>query len=79
MNYAGDRSVVQLVRDLVATYISKPSCLILLTVTCDSELHVFFLTPFLPLTCRIVDFENQHGAYNMVRVYDPDGKRTIGS
>ena len=33
----GNESDIQLVRDLVTTYISRPSCLILLTVTCESK------------------------------------------
>jgi len=35
----GNNSDIELVRDLVTTYISRPSCLILLTVTCESEFH----------------------------------------
>ena len=35
----GNTSDIDLVRDLVTTYICKPSCLILLTVTCESKPH----------------------------------------
>jgi hypothetical protein len=35
----GNISDIDLVKDLVTTYICKPSCLILLTVTCESKLH----------------------------------------
>ena len=33
----GNASDIDLVKDLVTTYICKPSCLILLTVTCESK------------------------------------------
>ena len=74
----GKDSDIGLVKDLVATYISRPSCLILLTVTCESELHVLLVLFPPPLTRRIADFENQ-GAHHMAKQYDPDGHRTIGS
>jgi hypothetical protein len=35
----GNTSDIDLVKDLVTTYICKPSCLILLTVTCESKPH----------------------------------------
>lgn len=50
---------VDLVESLVTSYIKKPSCIILLTITCET------------------DFENQ-GANRLTKLYDPDGKRTVG-
>ena len=35
----GNSSDIELVRDLVKSYIVRPSCLILLTVTCESKLR----------------------------------------
>ncbi|KAF8991466.1 P-loop containing nucleoside triphosphate hydrolase protein [Cyathus striatus] len=55
----GSTSDIALVENLVTSYIKKPSCIILLTVTCET------------------DFENQ-GAFNLARLHDPEGKRTIG-
>ena len=45
----GNELDIELVRDLVKSYISRPSCLILLTVTCESEFCAISLTS-LPLT-----------------------------
>ena len=70
-------SDIELVRDLVKTYIVRPSCLILLTVTCESKSRGTLLTSLL-LTPHAADFENQ-GAHHMAKQYDPDGQRTIGS
>ena len=74
----GNESDIQLVRDLVESYISRPSCLILLTVTCESEFRQVSSASLPPLTPDIADFENQ-GAHHMAKQYDPDGERTIGS
>ena len=73
----GKSSDIELVRDLVETYISRPSCLILLTVTCESEFRSTRLV-YLQLTSYTADFENQ-GAYQIARQHDPNGERTIGS
>ena len=70
-------SDIELVRDLVKTYIVRPSCLILLTVTCESK-FCGVLSTYLSLTSHAADFENQ-GAHHMAKNYDPDGQRTIGS
>ena len=70
-------SDIELVRDLVKTYISRPSCLILLTVTCESKFSGARLKSLM-LTPHAADFENQ-GAHHMAKQYDPDGQRTIGS
>jgi hypothetical protein len=69
-------SDIELVRDLVKTYIVKPSCLILLTVTCKGRFHGV-LSASLSLTSYAADFENQ-GAHHMAKQYDPNGQRTIG-
>jgi hypothetical protein len=37
VGHGGNDSDIELVRDLVKSYISRPSCLILLTVTCESK------------------------------------------
>ena len=70
-------SDIELVRDLVKSYIIRPSCLILLTVTCESEFRSA-TSMISKLTTLTADFENQ-GAHHMAKRYDPEGKRTIGS
>ncbi len=35
---SGNRDNIQLIEDLAATYISKPNCIILMTITCESVL-----------------------------------------
>ena len=55
----------------------RPSCLILLTVTCESKSRDILFAS-LPLTPHPADFENQ-GTHHMAKQYDPDGERTIGS
>ncbi|KAI0048161.1 hypothetical protein FA95DRAFT_1118899 [Auriscalpium vulgare] len=50
---------IDLVKNLVTSYIQKPSCIVLCTVACET------------------DFENQ-GAHHLAKLYDPEGKRTIG-
>ncbi|KAG6810923.1 hypothetical protein H0H92_009758 [Tricholoma furcatifolium] len=57
---AGNSNDIELVKNLVATYIKRPSCIILLTVACET------------------DFQNQ-GAQEMAKIYDPEGKRTVGT
>jgi hypothetical protein len=39
----GDVRDIELVRNLVQTYISRPSCLILLVVSCESECHYYYI------------------------------------
>ncbi|KAG6917243.1 hypothetical protein DXG01_003275 [Tephrocybe rancida] len=55
----GNTGDIDLVKNLVASYIKLPSCIILLTVACET------------------DFQNQ-GAQEMAKLYDPEGKRTVG-
>lgn len=74
---SGNDSDIELVRDLVKTYIVRQSCLILLTVTCESKFRGMLSIAF-SLIPHTADFENQ-GAHHMAKQYDPDGQRTIGS
>ena len=39
VSQGGNESDIELVRDLVKSYIVRPSCLILLTVTCESKFY----------------------------------------
>ena len=39
----GNENDIKMVQNLVTSYISKPSCVILSTVACESELFWFFL------------------------------------
>ncbi|KAF9036386.1 P-loop containing nucleoside triphosphate hydrolase protein [Panaeolus papilionaceus] len=55
---------IELVKNLVTSYIRKPSCIILLTVACEISLYE-------------ADFENQ-GAHSLAKQYDKKGERTIG-
>lgn len=73
----GNEGDINLVKTLVESYISKPSCLILLTVACESECLKCQSTIFLNDQFS-ADFENQ-GAHHLAKTHDPEGKRTIGS
>ena len=69
---------IELVRNLVSDHIRRPSCIIMLTVSCESMAH--FLSDwfyYTSLTGFAADFENQ-GAFELAREFDPDGQRTIG-
>ena len=44
-------SDIQLVRDLVESHIKKPSCLILLTVTCESKVRNIDVIAFINSLC----------------------------
>lgn len=37
-----DESDIDLVKQMISSYIKKPSCIILLTVTCESKLSATF-------------------------------------
>ena len=63
--------------DFVENCISSPGCLILVTVTCESEFHSTLLAS-LQLTPHAAKFESK-GAHQMAKQYDPNGQRTIGS
>jgi len=67
---------MQLIRDLAISYIEKPSCIILLTVSCESTSCFEFIRP-LSDNRNAADFVNQ-GAHRLAREYDPAGDRTIG-
>lgn len=70
---------IALVESLVTSYIKKPSCIILLTVTCESKLPYLFLPFIVLLSCvQLADFENQ-GATRLTKLHDPEGKRTVGT
>lgn len=79
VSQGSNESDIELVRDLVRTYISRPSCLILLTVTCESKFSCpgRVITALLTPPPCAADFENQ-GAHHMAKQYDQDGQRTIG-
>ena len=68
---------IELVKSLVTSYISKQSCVILLTVACESGYLCFDLHYQISEMCSLADFENQ-GAHHLAKQYDPDGKRTVG-
>ena len=74
----GNDRTISIVENLVTSYIKKPSCIILLTVACESEqsrtLHIVLLGL---IFISIADFENQ-GAHRLAKVHDPQGIRTIG-
>ena len=75
-----DKDDIKAVRDLACDYVKNPNAIILLTVTCESELHLlssaeWWLKSFQLLL--LADADNQ-GAYEIVKEYDPDGSRTIG-
>jgi hypothetical protein len=71
----GNTDDIKLVESLVTSYIKKPSCIILLTVACESKSSLVSACIYLP--ARSADFENQ-GAHQIAKAYDPEGKRTIG-
>jgi len=62
---------------MVTTYIKKPSCIILLTVACESGYACHNYFPWLTWLLDEADFENQ-GAHRLAKHHDPEGKRTIG-
>lgn len=68
---------IALVEGLVTSYIKKPSCIILLTVTCESELPYLLFLSLSLVFVLLADFENQ-GATRLTKQYDPEGKRTVG-
>lgn len=73
----GSSNDIALVESLVTSYIKKPSCIILLTVACESG--CLLASPFVNLSkCFTADFENQ-GAHRLAKLHDPEGKRTIGT
>lgn len=72
---AGNEGDIQLVESLVSSYISRDSCLILLTITCECKdfslcEHPVFIT-------SSGDFMTQK-SYQLAQKHDPNGGRTIG-
>ena len=72
----GNEGDIQLVENLVSDYISRDSCLILLTITCECE-DFFSLCVLSVLTPFPGDFMTQK-SYQLSQKYDPMGVRTIG-
>ncbi len=72
----GDPRDSSLVEKLAKSYISKDSCIILLTIACESPL-VITSTRIDHLPSLIADYENQ-GAHRLASQYDTNGSRTIG-
>lgn len=67
----------EIIESLVTSYIKKPSCIILLTIACESTLLPYRLPLSRSYPLQIADWENQRG-FDLAQKYDPDGKRTIG-
>lgn len=74
----GNDGAISIVENLVTSYIKKPSCIILLTVACESKPSGIMLIMAGLIDVSIADFENQ-GAHRLVKVHDPQGMRTIGT
>lgn len=70
--YYGD---VEIVKGLATNFIKNPSCLILLTITCESK--KFDQTLDISDISSLADLENQ-GAGQLAKEFDPDFERTIG-
>ena len=72
----GKEGDIKLVEDLVSDYVSRDSCLVLLTIACECE--NFFLLCLVPMLIRLSgDFMTQK-SYRLAQKYDPDGTRNIG-
>lgn len=71
----GNEGDIQLVESLVSDYISRDSCLILLTIACECESFSLCMSPVLiPLSG---DFMTQK-SYQLAQKHDLSGARTIG-
>ena len=73
----GNDHDIDLVKSLVNWYIEKPSCVILLTVACESQSQLSVVHIYSPNLHSVADFENQ-GAHHLAKQHDPEGKRTVG-
>jgi hypothetical protein len=72
----GNEGDIQLVENLVSDYISRDSCLILLTIACECE--YFSLCRMFPMFIRLLgDFMTQK-SYQLAQKHDPNGTRTVG-
>jgi hypothetical protein len=74
---SGKPGDVELVESLVKTYVVRPSCLILLTVSCESMSSSLLAGGVATDITTVADFENQ-GAFRLAQAEDPEGRRTIG-
>ena len=72
----GNDHDIDLVKSLVNWYIEKPSCVILLTVACESQSQLSVVFMYLPNLCSTADFKNQ-GAHHLAKQHDPEGKHTV--
>lgn len=67
---------METIENLVVDYIQRPSCIIMVTVACESKCRVdaavHNLTPM-----SSADWENQRG-FDLAQKHDPEGRRTIG-
>ena len=66
-----------LVENLVQEYIMKESCIVLVTITCESAFFLSGLFNLILIGCLLADFENQP-TYAFARQFDPDGSRIVG-
>lgn len=76
MIVGGEPRDAALVKELAEEHISKESCIILLTIACESMLSLHFhrVADSKRMTA---DFENQT-AHRLAETFDPSGARTIG-
>lgn len=72
---SGNEGDIQLVENLVSNYISRASCLILLTIACECGTFSFYIRPVLISSSG--DFMTQK-SYQLAQKHDPNGARTIG-
>jgi hypothetical protein len=72
---AGKEGDIQLVENLVSDYISRDSCLILLTIACECEV---FPPLHAPGTYLLSDDFRTQKSYQLAKKYDPIGARTVG-
>ena len=78
MRDGGREADIEEVKSLVLNIIKRPSCLILLVVSCESTFRHFIFTiyPSVSDRYRAADIENQ-GARRLAKQVDRSGKRTI--
>lgn len=73
----GRESDIKQLEKLVMSFIQRPSCLILLVVSCESTWSPFCISLLIiTLIFLIADIENQ-GARRLAKQVDRSGKRTI--
>jgi len=74
---SGRDADITMIKNLLESYISKPSCIILSTVACESKLTSSPNQDRLFIVIITADYENQ-GAHHLAKLHDPEGIRTIG-